>query len=1183
MPSVERRNLFRIKGFLSFSLISTDFQQLAAKEGSAALGSKFDLTEDLALHGREGPLFYFVELKGKKMSFIQSFRRGETRLSVMSSLAESAVRKTEPDTLQDRAPSLWPVVGRHLALFFLVLGVACANVCTPVNVPVNGPFPAVVNGIDAVDWSVARIQWTSDATSAVPATNQQIVYATAAEWSAHPNTYPHVEYIVTANVSSSSFFQGGILSNLQPQTTYHVMGQSYQGSAWCTGTDETFTTLAKPTVAPRPALPQKPTLTQPTMTGTHWVYGSNCGTGSGTSVAAITGNVQDCFTKAQPGDDIGFPPGTYRLSNISLPSSPNAVSITCGASTSICTQTGSAPANGTQVVLSSAPYPINPGIPYYVVNSAGNGFQLSSTSGGPAITLTNAGNGPMYIPYAAELAQLPITVHSTAAANLLPPPGVRMGGWDAASTDSAVAQYLPNMPNFQSTDPILYGGASIGFSPFAVGYWFQNIAFSTDPSVYSATNPLDPIGFRTPFSTGTSQYGITFNQCAFLWDRPPSRSAFIVFDGTNMSMINSIMYGLDWWQPYNGQQANISFTSSSITIPSFTFYWVGAGGTSGVGQKQSCAYNGGSVNITGGSSSTTGYAWMNPDCTVTAQFPTGTVATGTNITVTTSATPAYPTYNYTSPVGYNATGYTVLAIAPIQMSGGAVTGFSNCCEGQTAVNPSHNVLQSGGGIQINGWGPTYFDNDYFQGSEIGGPFITDGFASGSPCYPNGLCPQQAQFGNFTITRTTIQAHPCFLYTSACWNGGDYFWRNITENKAGRWTQFDGNIFGPWGQEVGLGQCSLHEAFPDSVAPGYTSYIDSSDFTFTNNTCVSMGAAPGLTTTNSWSQGAPSYPYRNVLFQNNLFLNNNAYLTNGPQPWGSGRTNANELPYMGNACPGGYANLLSGQGQNFVFDHNTTFGQGGCQPYFFNLLSDLSAGISFTNNVINYVGNSDFYSLAPAGSYYTPYNGADPCNGMSGSNLFNGSGACPGMVAFTFKGNIMLATWKNSNPASLTEWSTSDIATAAANYPTSYWPNAATMAGRINSVGWFNTATGNLRLTTSSPYVSGAKAASDGLDVGANIDQLEQHQGKVSNVRVLSTSSNSATLGFYAPDSFACGVDWGSSAFFNGSGSWTRVGGATGNPDPRVQAVTLTGLPSHGLIYYRLNCAVMQPTGSIQLP
>jgi len=120
----------------------------------------------------------------------------------------------------------------------------------------------------------------------------------------------------------------------------------------------------------------------------------------------------------------------------------------------------------------------------------------------------------------------------------------------------------------------------------------------------------------------------------------------------------------------------------------------------------------------------------------------------------------------------------------------------------------------------------------------------------------------------------------------------------------------------------------------------------------------------------------------------------------------------------------------------------------------------------------------------------------------------------------------------------------------------------------------------LRLNSASPYISGGHLSTDGLDIGANIDQLEQHQGKVSNVRALGSTSTSTTIAFFAPDSKACSVDWGNSAFYSGSGSWTRVSGSGGQ---RVQTVALTGLPAHGLVYYRVNCAVQQPTGSVQLP
>ena len=128
------------------------------------------------------------------------------------------------------------------------------------------------------------------------------------------------------------------------------------------------------------------------------------------------------------------------------------------------------------------------------------------------------------------------------------------------------------------------------------------------------------------------------------------------------------------------------------------------------------------------------------------------------------------------------------------------------------------------------------------------------------------------------------------------------------------------------------------------------------------------------------------------------------------------------------------------------------------------------------------------------------------------------------------------------------------------------------------------------MTGGSPYKSGnllssptALPTTDGLDRGADIDELERNQGVVSNVHSYGATATSVNLAFLAPDAFACGVDWGTTAFFNGTGTWTRVSGAAGSPEVRAQHVALTGLPADSLIYYRVNCQVMQPTGSVQLP
>ncbi len=464
--------------------------------------------------------------------------------------------------------TLRPGIGRLLAFLFLASWAASANVCTPLNVSVNGPFPAVVNGLDYLDWGSVRVQWTTDATPSSPVTQIVIKYATAAEWAANPGVYPHTQGIFGGgynpiSITSSSAIMGGVLSNILPNTTYHVIGQAMQGTSWCSATDETFTTPARPALWSGPLQPAQVNVTQPAMSGTHWLYGSNCGT-SGT--ATVRWN--NCFASAAPGDDIAAAPGTYQISGIlTLPNNPAWVPITsCSTTTSYCTQSGTPPISGTTVIFYEPPPPINPGVQYKVINVSGSTFQISSDGLNP-ITLIGAGgdygngNHIYYMTY--PLAQSSyITIHPTTyGTSLLPPADVRLG-------PDAVAQYQPNMITFEDMDPtfgngFLYYGGSYGGPQLAAGWWFQNVAFSTDPTVAtSAGNGLDPIGFRIPMELGQNPASTNFvwNQCAFLFSLPPSRSSFLTVSGSNIAVINSYQQGLDWWaghwyMPYHQVQA----------------------------------------------------------------------------------------------------------------------------------------------------------------------------------------------------------------------------------------------------------------------------------------------------------------------------------------------------------------------------------------------------------------------------------------------------------------------------------------------------------------------------------------------------------------------------------------------------------------------------------------------------
>ncbi len=91
-----------------------------------------------------------------------------------------------------------------------------------------------------------------------------------------------------------------------------------------------------------------------------------------------------------------------------------------------------------------------------------------------------------------------------------------------------------------------------------------------------------------------------------------------------------------------------------------------------------------------------------------------------------------------------------------------------------------------------------------------------------------------------------------------------------------------------------------------------------------------------------------------------------------------------------------------------------------------------------------------------------------------------------------------------------------------------------------------------------------------------MDALDAAQGKVSNVEAAPVSSTSATISFLAPDTFACSVDWRPAK----AAGFKRVPNAAHQRD---QKVTLAALPAHALISYRVNCAVQQPSGTLQLP
>jgi len=67
-------------------------------------------------------------------------------------------------------------------------------------------------------------------------------------------------------------------------------------------------------------------------------------------------------------------------------------------------------------------------------------------------------------------------------------------------------------------------------------------------------------------------------------------------------------------------------------------------------------------------------------------------------------------------------------------------------------------------------------------------------------------------GNVTEQRNTITTGPTKDYNSPSWNGGNYFWRNLSEVKQGKWVKQDGNIYGPIWAQVADGECVSHGTY-----------------------------------------------------------------------------------------------------------------------------------------------------------------------------------------------------------------------------------------------------------------------------------------------------------------------------------------------------------------------------------
>ncbi len=274
-----------------------------------------------------------------------------------------------------------------------------------------------------------------------------------------------------------------------------------------------------------------------------------------------------------------------------------------------------------------------------------------------------------------------------------------------------------------------------------------------------------------------------------------------------MAVTNSYQSGLDWWQPFLNTTA-ASFTATNLTIPALTYSWVGSGGS--IGTQKTCNNPGGTVTITGGTASGNFYVWMNADCSLSAQFPTGTTASGSNITVTTANTPGYPTYSYVLP-----TYSTVNSRKLLRDSFGAGNAAKRR-HYQLHRERSWHVRTGAGERQwlLHGLaGAIPIRQQLHAGRRHRGNFYERrSHQSKLAVRLSQSVPATFHSGKLDPDALHGTTNPCYFYDSACWNGGNYYWRSVNEVKQGKWVWQDGNTFGPFFSQVSEGECALHETF-----------------------------------------------------------------------------------------------------------------------------------------------------------------------------------------------------------------------------------------------------------------------------------------------------------------------------------------------------------------------------------
>jgi hypothetical protein len=178
----------------------------------------------------------------------------------------------------------------------------------------------------------------------------------------------------------------------------------------------------------------------------------------------------------------------------------------------------------------------------------------------------------------------------------------------------------------------------------------------------------------------------------------------------------------------------------------------------------------------------------------------------------------------------------------------------------------------------------------------------------------------------------------------------------------------------------------------------------------------------------------------------------------------------------------------------------------------------------------------------------------------------------GNTQYTFAQNALVGYYANSQNLTGSVDPTV-LASQYAGLPVLVAPGS-TPQSNLQYVGFSNPSAKNFRLmkNPASPYLL---QATDVTDIGVNQEALDAAQGVVYNPRKLSITQSSASIYFSQADGVGCPVDFSTNPGFAG---FVRLQ-STNTGEPYGWHSDLASLSSNTRYYYRILCAVQQPTGN----